>query len=126
MTNVYGIGIDGIEIERIRKAALKYGDIFLNRIYTPEELKYCFRKKNPYPSLAVRFAAKEAVAKVFGVGIGAAFGWQSIKILTNDKGAPFVILNEKGYALLKQLSAEKILVSLSHTAFFAQAVAILG
>ncbi len=124
-SSVHGIGIDGIEIERIRRAVLRHGDIFFNRVYTPEEIRYCLEKKNPYPSLAVRFAAKEAIAKAFGVGIGAFLGWKSMKIFTNDKGAPSVELDSKAQHLLKKFKAQKVLISLSHTNSFAQAVAIL-
>lgn len=125
LSSVHGIGIDGIEIERVRRAVLKHGDIFLNRVYTAEEICYCLEKKNPYPSLAVRFAAKEAIAKAFGVGIGAFLGWKSIRIFTNDRGAPNVELDNKAQDLLSKFKAQKILVSLSHTNSFAQAVAIL-
>ena len=67
---VLGIGIDLIEIDRIRQAWQRHGERFLNRIFTDRELDYCLTKKDPAPSLAARWAAKEAVAKALGVGLG--------------------------------------------------------
>jgi holo-[acyl-carrier protein] synthase len=119
----WGVGIDGIEIERVRESVLKYGPLFLNRVYTEEERHHCLGKRNPFPSLAVRFAAKEAVSKAFGVGIGRLLGWTSISIQTDPQGKPQVHLDPQGQALL--VEGAKIFVSLSHTRSLAQAVAIL-
>ena len=67
---ILGIGIDIIEVERIRASHERFGERFLNRILLPSEISYCLSYKAPGPFLAVRFAAKEAISKAFGTGIG--------------------------------------------------------
>ena len=60
---ISGLGIDSVQVDRIKKASKRWGKSFLRRLFTDRELDYCFRHKNPYPSLAARFAAKEALIK---------------------------------------------------------------
>ncbi|HCJ12420.1 MAG TPA: holo-[acyl-carrier-protein] synthase [Opitutae bacterium] len=119
------IGTDIIEIDRIRGAYERYGKLFLDRIFTEEEQAYALSKKNPFPSLAVRFAAKEAVAKAFGCGIGPELHWKSISIRTAPNGRPTVLLDPQAQALLTALGGTEVLISLSHTHVLAQAVALL-
>src|SRR5262245_23734210 len=122
---ILGIGIDIIEVARIRASFEKFGDRFLNRILHPNELNYCLSHRAPAPFLAARFAAKEAISKAFGTGIGAQLGWQDMEVGRKESGEPYVILHEKGQVLLKSRGAGKILISLSHTQDHATAVAIL-
>ena len=122
---VIGVGTDIIEVERIRRVHQKYGDRFLKRLFTEEERSYCFSMKNPYPHLAARFAAKEAVSKAFTTGIGRYLDWTSISIYNGGRRQPYVRLIEKGQALLKEVGGSKVLISLSHTANHATAVALL-
>ena len=122
---ILGTGIDIIEVERIRASHEKFGERFLKRILRPAEIAYCLSHKNPAPFLAARFAAKEAVSKAFGTGIGAQLGWQNIEVERKESGEPFVILHDAGLALLAQRGANKVHLSLSHTAQYAAAVAIL-
>ena len=75
-----GIGIDIIEVARIQASYEKFGERFLNRILHPNEISYCLSYKAPAPFLAVRFAAKEAISKAFGTGIGAQLGWQDMEV----------------------------------------------
>ena len=77
---ILGTGIDLIEVARIASSFAKFGERFVNRVLLPDEIAYCLAHKNPAPFLAVRFAAKEAVSKAFGTGIGAQLGWQDIEI----------------------------------------------
>jgi holo-[acyl-carrier protein] synthase len=97
----------------------------VNRILLPDEIAYCLSHKNPAPFLAVRFAAKEAVSKAFGTGIGAQLGWLDIEIRRKESGEPFVVLHGKGRELLAARSAKKLHVSLSHTEHYAAATTIL-
>jgi holo-[acyl-carrier protein] synthase len=122
---ILGIGIDIIEVDRIAKSYERFGDRFLNRILHPSEVQYCLSHKVPGPFLAVRFAAKEAISKAFGTGIGAQLGWQDMEICRKESGEPFVVLHGGGEKLLKQRGARMVLVSLSHTQAHAAAVAIL-
>lgn len=120
-----GLGCDVIEVERIRGVLDRQGARFLDRVFTEEERAYCFGHKFPHQHVAVRFAAKEAVSKAFTTGIGAELGWRSVSIYHGSRNEPLVRLDEKGAALLVQTGATHVLVSLSHTALVAMAVAAL-
>ena len=120
-----GIGIDIIEVARIRGSYEKFGERFLNRILHPNEISYCLSHRDPGPFLAARFAAKEAISKAFGTGIGAQLGWQDMEVARKPTGEPFVILHERGQGLLQARGGRCVLISLSHTQSHAAAVAVL-
>src|SRR5690349_16684733 len=122
---ILGTGIDLIEVARIQTSYEKFGERFLNRILCPEEIAYCLTHKRPGPFLAARFAAKEAISKAFGTGIGAELGWQDMEVGRKPSGEPYVIMHGGGQALLQARSARALLISLSHTQAHAAAVAIL-
>jgi len=122
---ILGIGIDIIEVARIQASHERFGERFLNRILHPAEIAYCLSHRAPAPFLAARFAAKEAISKAFGTGIGAQLAWQDMEIARRDSGEPYVILHGRGQALLQARGAGIVLVSLSHTEHHATAVAIL-
>jgi holo-[acyl-carrier protein] synthase len=122
---ILGTGIDIIEVARIASSYEKFGERFVNRILLPDEIAYCLSHKNPAPFLAARFAAKEAVSKAFGTGIGAQLGWQDVEICKKESGEPFVILHGKGKKLFETRKAKQLLVSLSHTQNYAAATAVL-
>jgi holo-[acyl-carrier protein] synthase len=122
---ILGIGIDIIEVERIRASYEKFGEKFLTRILHPNEISYCLSHKAPAPFLAVRFAAKEAISKAFGTGIGTQLAWQDMEVTRRKSGEPYVILYGGGLALLQARGASHVLISLSHTQTYAAAVAIL-
>ncbi|GHC00254.1 holo-ACP synthase [Cerasicoccus arenae] len=122
---VLGIGCDLVDIERIKQMHERHGERCLDRIYTAVERSYCMAMKNPYPSLAARFAAKEAVSKAFGTGIGREFGLQSLSVVKGEQGEPIAELDEQGRALLKKLGGTDVLLSLSHTANQAMAFAVV-
>ena len=120
-----GLGCDVIEVERVRGVLDRHGDRFLQRVFSEEERAYCFSHKHPNLHLAARFAAKEAVSKAFTTGIGAELGWRSVSIYHGSRNEPLVRLDEKGQALLAQVGATHVFVSLSHTVTVAMAVAAL-
>ena len=122
---ILGVGIDIIEVERIAASYEKFGERFVNRILLPGEIAYCRSHKNPAPFLAARFAAKEAVSKAFGTGIGAQLGWRDIEVRRRESGEPFVVLHGKGQELFAARRAKQLLVSLSHTQTYAAATAVL-
>ena len=122
---ILGTGIDIIEVERIRNSHERFGERFLKRILRPGEIEYCLSHKRPAPFLAARFAAKEAVSKAFGTGIGGQVGWQDIEVGRKPSGEPFVILHDGGLRLLEQKAGRIIHLSLSHTDTYAAAMAIL-
>ena len=122
---ILGIGIDIIEVARIAASYERFGERFLKRILLPEEIRYCLSHNAPAPFLAARFAAKEAISKAFGTGIGAQLGWQDMEVQRKASGEPFVILHGAGQKLLEERKARMVLISLSHTQQHAAAVAIL-
>jgi holo-[acyl-carrier protein] synthase len=122
---ILGTGIDLIEVARIQTSYEKFGERFLKRILRPEEIAYCLSHKCPGPFLAARFAAKEAISKAFGTGIGAELGWQDMEVGRKPSGEPYVILHEKGLELLSQRGGRIVHLTLSHTEFHATAMAIL-
>lgn len=122
---ILGTGIDIIEVARIAASFEKFGGRFVNRILLPDEIAYCLQHKNPAPFLAARFAAKEAISKAFGTGIGAQLGWQDMEIRRRESGEPFVVLHGKGAELFAARRAVRLHLSLTHTENYAAATAIL-
>jgi holo-[acyl-carrier protein] synthase len=122
---ILGVGIDIIEVPRIQASYEKFGERFLQRILRPGEIGYCLSFKHPGPHLAARFAAKEAVSKAFGTGIGSQLGWQDMEVRHKDSGEPYLVLHGAGLELLAKRGGKEVRISLSHTANHATAVAIL-
>jgi holo-[acyl-carrier protein] synthase len=120
---VLGIGIDIIEIDRIKKSVDKYGDLFLNKIYTETEINYSLSKKNKYQHLAARFAAKEAIYKALSSDTNYIYSWQDIEIYNESNGLPKVLLSGP---LKDYLGADKELkISMSHSDNYVTCVAIV-
>lgn len=115
---INGIGIDLIEVERIKKLVEK-SPRFLNRIFTPQEIRYCQDKKNKYQHYAARFAAKEAFFKALGRKIK----WTDIGLTNLSSGQPQ--LEIKGTQLKEEFSIDNIHVSIAHLKEYAVAVVIL-
>ena len=122
---ILGTGIDLIEVERIRDSFTRFGERFLKRILHPNEIAYCLSHKDPGPFLAARFAAKEAISKAFGTGIGAQLGWQDMEVGRKESGEPFVILHGNGLKLLTERGGRAVHLTISHTSAHATAMAIL-
>jgi holo-[acyl-carrier protein] synthase len=120
-----GIGVDLMECARIQHSLDRFGERFLQRVFTEGEIEYSQSMKYPARHLAARFAAKEALSKAFGTGIGKSMSWKDIDVHRKPSGEPFVVL--KGNA--KQLAADrgvmKVWISLSHTENHAMAVIML-
>lgn len=111
---ILGIGIDIIEIDRIKDSIEKFGDRFINKIFTPNEIAYCKSKANSYQHYAARFAAKEAISKAIGTGWNNEFHWKDIEISNESSGAPLVKLSGKMEKILVGNKALKITMSHSH------------
>jgi holo-[acyl-carrier protein] synthase len=122
---ILGTGIDLVEVERIRRSLERFGERFVQRILCPEEIAYCLAHKDPAPFVAGRFAAKEAISKAFGTGVGRHLGWLDMEVCHKESGEPFVRLHGEGQKLLEARSARQVHLSLSHTHNHATALAIL-
>lgn len=116
------LGTDLIQVMRIKKAINRWGERFLNRIFTPDEIAYCERKKAPEISLAARFAAKEAAMKAVGTGLSDKVSWKDFEVIRDPRGKPAMRLSER---MKKRLENRIILVSLTHTQEYALAVVLL-
>ena len=122
---ILGIGIDIIEVGRVKKLLEKRGESFLNRVFLPEEIEYCRMKSYPAQHYAARLAVKEAVMKAFGEGWTEKIGWKDILVTRTHKGRPGVELLDKGKKLQAERGAERILISLSHADNYSVAQAII-
>ncbi len=116
-----GIGTDIVEIKRIKEACS--ADRFLERVFSAGEREYCLGHKNPWPYLAARFAAKEAVAKALGTGIGQVT-WQDIEVVKEPSGRPGIVLSGKGAEVARELRITELLLSLSHCRDYAIAYVV--
>ena len=116
------IGVDIVKNKRIAALIQKHGERFLNRVFTPQELSYC---RGRVPSLAARWAAKEAMSKAFGTGIGDV-AFKEIEVLVNPRGKPDIALRGKAKKLAQEMGFSHILLSLSHTDDSAIAFVVVG
>jgi holo-[acyl-carrier protein] synthase len=109
------VGVDLVELDRIRAAVERHGERFLARVYTPNELA---RYRDRLPELAVRFAAKEAVSKALGVGLyhisPGGIGWHEVEVLPDPRGKPIVHLSGRAQILAEDQGLTTWAISLSH------------
>lgn len=122
---VIGMGLDLVSIERIRRFRDRHGERGLRRLFTDAELAYCLSRADPAPSLAARFAAKEAFFKAVGTGYGAGGDWRDVEVRRDDRGAPSLMLWRRAEETSRRFGVRAILVSLSHADDTAGAVVVL-
>ena len=122
---IVGIGVDIAETARVQKLAAKYGERFARRILTDDELAEFERRRRPETFLASRFAAKEAVAKALGTGIGERFGFHSVQIDHDNKGRPLLNFREGAGDLLTELGIDSAMISLSDERHYVVAMVVL-
>jgi holo-[acyl-carrier protein] synthase len=120
-----GTGIDVIEIERIARSIQRFGDRFLRRVYTDQEIAYCSHKRMSAESFAARFAAKEAGAKALGTGISRGVTWNEFQIRRQPGGRPILELRGRAQVLAAELGVKTVSVSLTHTASLAMATVMM-
>src|SRR2546430_2053972 len=113
--SVIGTGVDLVECARIQRSIDRFGDRFLHRIFTDDEIAYSMSMKFPARHLAARFAAKEAVSKAFGTGIGKAMGCRDIDVRKKPSGEPFLVFSGPAQELAAKRSVTSALITLSHT-----------
>lgn len=122
---IVGSGIDLTEIPRIQQSLDRFGQRFLNRVYTPAEQAYCLRKRNAAESLAARFAAKEAGAKALGTGISHGVNWLEIEVIRAPSGRPTLVFHGRAAQIASSLGAARAALSLTHTRDLAMASVVL-
>lgn len=123
--DLVGIGIDVVEVSRIRSSMDEFGQKFLDRIFTEQERSYCQRQKRPELHYAARFAAKEAISKAFGTGIGKDVGWLDMEILRRPSGEPEVRLSGAAAVCAEERGVTQVMVSLTHAKHYAAANAVV-
>jgi holo-[acyl-carrier protein] synthase len=123
--NLFGIGIDVVEVERIASSMAEFGDRFASRVFTETEREYCDSQKHSAIHYAARFAAKEAVAKALGTGIGKELGWLDMEIRRKASGEPEVVLSGDGEKFAKANNLTQIKISLTHAQHYAAANAVV-
>lgn len=122
---VVGTGVDVIEVARIKAAVERFGNRFLTRVFTPEEITYCISKLNSAERLAARFAAKEAGMKAIGTGLRHGVSWHDLEVVREPGGRPNLRLTGKAAEFSAGLGCVRVHLSLSHTADQAIAFVIL-
>jgi holo-[acyl-carrier protein] synthase len=113
--SILGIGIDLVDCDRIENSIERFGDRFLQRVFTAGEIAYSQSMKFPARHLAARFAAKEALSKAFGTGIGKSMGWRDLDVQKRESGEPFVVLSGGAETMARERGVTKVWISLSHT-----------
>ncbi|MBC8366864.1 holo-ACP synthase [bacterium] len=122
---ILGTGIDLLDPRRLRKAADRWGDRLLDRLFTPGERSDCEGRGDPWPSFAARFAAKEAFVKALGLGLRHGLTWKQIEVVYGEYGKPELRLSGKATELLSEQGVMRAHLSLSHQAGMAMAMVIL-
>lgn len=117
-----GIGVDAVEIERFRRS-LERTPTMRERLFTPAELEYVSVKADPVPSLAVRFAAREAAMKALGLGLGA-FGFHDVSVSRVESGAPSLLVTDRAAELAAAAGVRRWHVSLTHSELMAIAYVV--
>lgn len=119
-----GIGTDITECLRIARMIERHGELFISRVYTPDEIGYCQSRKQATQHFTGRWAAKEAVLKALGTGWTRGISWRDIEVLNEPGGRPVVILRGGARQVAKKLGIAQMLVSISHCRTHATAYAL--
>lgn len=119
---ILGIGIDLIEVERIRHSIVKFGERFKNRIYSKEEQIFCESQNRKYLSYAARFASKEAFSKALGTGLRGKISWKEIVVIDNEKSRPQLEISGRAKMFLEN---RKVHLSITHTDKYASAIVLI-
>ena len=122
---VLGLGTDLIETRRVQESIDRFGERFLERIFTAGEIAYCNRKRNSAESFAARFAAKEAGAKALGTGISRGVSWKEFEVRRETSGRPTLHLSGRAAELAEAMGVRKIQLSLTHSRELAMAVVVV-
>jgi holo-[acyl-carrier protein] synthase len=121
---LFGIGIDVVEVGRIASSLEEFGEKFATRIFTEGERAYCRSKAKPELHFAARFAVKEAAAKALGTGIGKDVGWLDLEVMRGESGEPLLLVSGKAKAFCEAHQICEIKISLTHARDYAAANAI--
>jgi holo-[acyl-carrier protein] synthase len=124
MSDILGIGTNVTECLRIARLIERHGELFINRVYTPEEIRFCRNRTQPTQHFAARWAAKEAVLRALGTTWRRGIAWCDIEVRNEPGGRPVVCVRGGVKEVVEQLGVSDILVSISHCRAYATATAI--
>ena len=124
MPDIIGIGTDITECLRIARMIERHGELFITRVYTDEEIRYCQSRKQATQHFTGRWSAKEAVLKALGTGWTRGISWRDVEILNEPGGKPVVVLRGGARSAAQELGITKMLVSISHCRTHATAYAL--
>lgn len=113
---IVGMGIDIAEVERIKGAIERHGEVFLRRIFTAKEREYCERFRNKFERYAGRFAVKEAAMKALGTGWSRGVRWVDIEVARQKGGRPTLVLAGEARKIADRLGVKHMALSITHTA----------
>lgn len=122
---IVGSGIDLVEVPRIAAAIERFGERFVGRVFTPDEIRYCKSKANSVERFAARFAAKEAALKALGTGMSRGISWQQVEVRREPSGRPTIHFSGRAAEIAERLGARRAALSLTHTKLQAMAQVIL-
>jgi holo-[acyl-carrier protein] synthase len=122
---ILGTGLDLVSVPRVERFFQRFQQRGLARLFTTSEVEYCLALADPLPSLAARFAAKEAFFKAIGTGFGKAGGWHDVEVVRLGSGRPLLCLHGRAAAFAQSLQVRKIHLSLTHTHEIAAATVLL-
>ncbi len=119
---IFGIGIDLVEVKRVRQALERFPERFRNRVFAPGEVEFCEGLGNKYPSYAGRFAAKEAFSKALGTGLRGAVNWRDIEVCDNERMRPTIRTTGRAAEILGN---RRVHLSITHLEEYASAVVVI-
>lgn len=122
---IQGIGIDLVENDRIEKIIRKWGQKFLQRVFSEEEINYCGRHIQSAIHYGARFAAKEAFLKALGIGLGMGVKLREIEVVHDDNGKPDLSVRDGAHLQIEKRDIKRIHLSLTHTKNYATAIVLL-
>ncbi len=120
---IYGVGIDIVKIERMKTAVERWGRRFLERVFTEDEIAYCYGKSEPYLSFSVRFAAKEAFIKAIGSEVPVSL--RDIEVMSNPGGRPVLKVGGRIMSFFEEKAISRTHLSLSHEREFGVACVVV-
>jgi holo-[acyl-carrier protein] synthase len=121
---IVGLGTDIIEVVRIGEMIERHGEIFLQRVFTESEIRYCSARKHAIQHYAGRWAAKEAVMKTLGTGFSKGVGWRDIEVASRRSGQPYIELTGGALETARGMGIDEVLISISHCRAYATASAV--
>ncbi|HEX6974630.1 MAG TPA: holo-ACP synthase [Vicinamibacterales bacterium] len=122
---IIGLGFDATDIPHVERVYKRFGERFLHRIFTDGEIAYCMRHRNPVPSLAARFAAKEAAMKALGTGRSRGVLWKNIEVVRGAGGPPQLRFLGGALRRAEAMGVKKSLITITHAKALAMAQVML-